>query len=216
MEHFSKTIVWDTAKWRFLPAKKGGDLPRLAAFKDGWVSYNKAGIIGAAGRYGIPVLLLAAIAWIEVGGRDLSIHPGASHKSTGGMLPHWAKNQSTGKIKAAAVNTGSLRLLKAVQILGLEPALLLPGQLDKIAAILQTDLSTLDEAAKLLNKLLKAEAPAQGGNKTTGQEQIRMVGERYAAGPGVNAVEFKTKTKTASSYGNEVLTRMLHVEGLLL
>jgi hypothetical protein len=59
---------WDIFKWRALSEIMGGGRAYLEAYKDGWIVYNKFRIKDAAEQHRIPPVLLACVAWAEVGG----------------------------------------------------------------------------------------------------------------------------------------------------
>ena len=67
-DSYPKWTVWDALKWYLFPNKRGGGMKYLNAFKDSWIIYNKDRIFSAASSAKIPPLLLAGVAWNEVGG----------------------------------------------------------------------------------------------------------------------------------------------------
>jgi len=65
---YPKWSVFDALMWKLAPERFGGGRPRLEAFKDAWIVYNKMRIVSEAKGGSIPADMLGCVAYNEVGG----------------------------------------------------------------------------------------------------------------------------------------------------
>ena len=227
-----KWTEWDFIRWQILPEKFGGGDAYLMSFKAAWIRYNKYNIAKSSERYAIPPLLLAGVAFVEVGGTDFIDEPVFLLRSTGSV---YASNQLFRKAinsvetfagenihgrlnnfsrpEFTSMGSVSIQLRRAAETLGIEN----PSEfrLAVLAKALQSDVVNLDIVANHLSQLVSIDFPLLTNAKVLSDDQIRIVGTRYYEGPEVSMEKIKLKSKAPNSYGNTILKRKALLTSLL-
>lgn len=217
-----KWEIWDVFKWRVLSKKFGGGDAYLHAYKDGWIVYNKHKINGAAAQYKIPAILLASVAWAEVGGK-----PDGFKKPV--FMGRYLQRRLAGRptfFGKPPQNTSfgavSMQLRVAAGELGLSIEAMPYSDQANLISCLETDTFNLRVVAQHLRNLILHDNPATDTlNLST--EQFIVVGARYNRGIERPLVDITSSIKLApgtqgrnfSEYGRRMLEHRDHVSALL-
>ena len=223
---YPKWTVYDALMWKIAPEKLGGGRPRLDAYKDGWIAYNKARILDAAKSHAIPADLLGCVAYNEVGGdppfvkRDIVL-PLRQFDWSG---PDWVDRHLTIFPRPSATSEGAIKiqLRAAARQLGLDPDRLSYSQQNTMTRCLEVDVFNLDVVASLLRSLLEKDFPDADPNNLT-DDQFAIVGSRYNRGDARPLADFIASLRSPpgaanrkySEYGRAMLTHRAHVRPLL-
>lgn len=220
--NYPKWNSWDIFKWRALSEKMGGGRAYLEAYKDGWVVYNKFRIKDAAEQHRIPPVLLACVAWAEVGGKPDGIKRPAFRARTlqrtlAGRPVKFGKPP-----EETSVGAVSIQLRVASKELGIPVELL--SYLDRMNLItcLETDAFNLNIVARHLKNLILFDYPGIDTSNLT-DEQFIVAGSRYNRGIERALDDFANSIKLPpgsqgrqfSEYGRGMLEHRGHVLTLL-
>lgn len=223
---YPKWTAWDAIKWKLLPTKVGGGKVHLYSYKDSWILYNRNRIRDAAGEAEIPVYLLAAVAWEEVGGKPdfvkkTIVYPIRDFDWSG---PDWVDEHLTMSSHPHKTSFGavSIQLGVAAKTLGLDPMKLDLDEQWKFIKCLETDAYNLKVVAKHLYDLIMYDFP-NADTKNLTDEQIAVVGSRYNRGierklnDFINSLQAApgTKTREYTEYGRTMLRRRERILELL-
>lgn len=219
---YPKWNSWDIFKWRVLSEKMGGGRPYLQAYKDGWVVYNKFRIKDAAQQHRIPPVLLACVAWAEVGGKPDGIKRPAFQGRTlqrtlAGRPVKFGKPP-----EETSVGAVSIQLRVASKELGIPVELLSYPDRMNLITCLETDVFNLIVVAQHLKNLILYDYPGIDTSNLT-DEQFIVAGSRYnrgierALGDFVNSIKLPpdSQGRQFSEYGRRMLEHRGHVLTLL-
>lgn len=221
-----KWTVWDVVSWKVIPARFGGGYQYLSSYKDAWVVYNRLRIAAAANLHNIPPLLLASVAWAEVGGKPDGVkRPAFLARTFDYNGPDWMDRNwtVTGKPpEQTSFGAVSMQLRVACRELGLNIDNL--SLQDKLAVVscLENDFSNLSLVARHLHSLILHDYPSANTKELT-DEQFIVVGARYNRGTEralsdiTNSIKQEpgSKGREYSEYGRTMLAHKKHVAELL-
>ena len=216
-ENYPSWTSWDFIRWWVVPAKLGGGRSYLERYKNGWVVYNRERIQAAARNARIPALLLAGVAWNEVGGKpdamDSLAFPVRSFDWCG---PDWVDRRLTVTKRPELTSMGavSIQLRVAAQTLGLDISSMSFGERQRLQGALESNVFNLNVVAMHLYNLIKRDFPEADTINLT-DEQFVVIGSRYNRGTArkkedyiasINAAP-GTPVREYSSYGRTMLRR---------
>jgi len=217
-----KWSSWDIVKWRALSEKIGGGRAYLEAYKDGWIVYNKFRIKSAAEQHRIPPVLLACVAWAEVGGKPDGIKRPAFQIRTlqrrlAGRPVKFGKPP-----EETSVGAVSIQLRIASKELGIPIEVLSYSDRMKLITCLETDSFNLNIVAQHLKNLILFDYPGIDTSNLT-DEQFIVAGSRYnrgierALGDFLNSIKVLpgSQGRQFSEYGRRMLEHRDHVLTLL-
>lgn len=222
---YAKWGTWDALVWKLWPQWARGGAPTLTAYKDAWSVYNKTRITESATQYSIPPLLLACVAWAEVGGKpDWTKRPAFEVRSFDWSGPNWMDKYMTitkppGETSFGAV---SIQLRAVARELGFNLDQLSYDQQSRMIDCLETDAFNLDIVAKHLRGLILYDYPDAKTTDLT-DEQFVVAGSRYNRGTQRSLADFQASYKAApgtpireySSYGRAMLTHRTEIKRIL-
>ena len=224
----SKSYVkWTTldALWWKITSKTGAGNSYLYAYKDSWISYNKARIKNSAKANKIPVELLAGVAWIEAGGMpdfvDSAAHVIRSFDWSGPDFMDKNMTITKNPVKTS-VGSVSIQLANVFSILKLDLEKIDYKQQRDLIKCLETDAFNLNIVANHLFKLIKHDFKKINTEKLT-DEQIIVAASRYNRGTqrklsdfiaSINALK-GSKLRKYSEYGRSLMRRKNRIHKLL-
>jgi hypothetical protein len=197
-DYFDWGII-DVLKWE-APPIFGGDPNHLRNFKSTWVKFHGIEIVRYADAYHIPKLLLAGVAWIEVGGDPDWIDSVAHKVRTFDHLgaPYLEPITITKKPKLTSAGDVSIQIRRAAETLGWDSKNLTEKQQRKLIEILKNETANLAIVANHLWQLSKIDYL---GKPLDNDEAIRIIGTRYNRGPHLSLEQIKQNT----SYGDFII-----------
>lgn len=196
-------------QWKLVPERWGGGRPSLLAFKAAWVRYHRQRIVAAAERTRIPSLLLAGVAFIEVGGDPTWIDRVAFEtRSFDWLGPGWVDRNITITNPPSRTSFGSvsIQLRRAAQTLGLDADAMNHSDQHRLIACLQTDRVNIDMVARHLRALVLLDSPTASADLS--DDAIRLAASRYNRGPEINLERLRQNT----SYGDFILRNRAAIE----
>jgi hypothetical protein len=200
--------TWKFIKWKVLPKKLGDDRTYLRKFKDGWVYAHRQQIVRIANSHGIPPLLLAGVAFIEVGG-DPDWVDGAQYSVLTFLDSlHPSIAATLKQPEATSFGDVQIQLRRAAEAVGFEWSTMSAAQRDELLSCLGDEVGNLDIVAKHLVQLKNIDFPRRG---TIGDDEIRIIGARYNRGPHLSLEQIRKNT----SYGDFILRFKAHLLTLL-
>ena len=206
---------WDFIRYCFFPRKMGGGRPFLVQYKNGWVVYNRDRIQDAAKTAKIPALLLACVAWNEVGGMpDVMDDLAFSVRSFDWCGPLWVDRNltMTKRPEMTSVGAVSIQLRVAAHTLGLDIDKMSFNDQKQLKQALEKNGTNLNVVAMHLYNLIKNDYPATDTINLT-DEQFVVIGSRYNRGTARKKADFIASIHAApgapireySSYGRAML-----------
>jgi len=196
--------VWTTDKlmrWQLIDSHP--DAPFIRDFKMSWIYAYKDVINDAAERYGIPLLLLAGVAYVEVAGDPMWIDPLAFHARRinermfgsffGGLAGRDAVKTSYGNI--------SMQIIVAAETLGYDINNLNDAQINNIIRSLNDPIQNIYISAKHLSELRDIDFIGTGANDMS-EEQIAITAERYNRG---GAISIDSIINNSNGYGGRIM-----------
>ncbi|MDD0814376.1 hypothetical protein PSQ39_07015 [Curvibacter sp. HBC28] len=222
---YAKWSTWDWLAWKALDQQLGGGWPRLWAYKDGWIAYNKFRIFQAARHAQISAVMLACVAHIEVGGKpDESKFPAYLLRSFDWMGPDWTDRLAVLKHpNQTSFGAISIQLRAAARELGWDADKMpFKVQVDLIQC-LETDNFNLEVVAKHLRSLIEHDFPNMANSQILTDEEFIVVGARYNRGVERSLQDIRDSIKSPkdrperqySEYGRAMLRHRDHVLRLL-
>lgn len=220
--NYPKWSTWDVFKWRALSERFGGGKAYLEAYKDGWTLYNKFKIKDASEQRHIPAILLACVAWAEVGGKPDGIKKPVFQERS---LQQYLAGRPTlfGKPpENTSFGAVSMQLRVAAKELGLLVERMPYSERMKLIACLETDAFNLAVVAQHLQSLILYDNPGIDTSNLS-DEQFVVVGARYNRGIERSLTDITnsmklppgTKGREFSEYGRRMLEHRAHVSSLL-
>ena len=225
-DSYPKWSFYDALMWGMGFEGMHGGRPRLEAYKDAWIVYNKQRIIDAAKANAIPVDLLACVAYNEVGGdppfvkRNIVL-PIRQFDYSG---PDWMRKYLTLTKPPTYTSEGAIKiqLRVAAEVLGIDPASLRYAQQNALTECLETDVFNLGTVAKLLHDLIMHDDP-NADTRTLSDEQFILAGSRYNRGTERARADFikslsdppGSSSRTYTEYGRAMMRHRAHVQQLL-
>lgn len=201
---------WHIARWVALPSALGGGKEFLYRFKDMWVVGHKETILRYSRMYRLPPLLLAGVAWSEVGGKpdwiDVPVYEFRKFDHSGD--PFLEPLTITRKPGLTSFGDVQIQLRRAAETLGLDFEKLDSRQREMLLECLSDEENNLAIVAKHLSQLKNIDFP---GKADIGDEEIRIIGARYNRGPHLTLEVIKRNT----SYGNAILSHKARLLKLL-
>lgn len=205
--------VWKTSSWiwekikGFLPfyRKYLNNSEQVSEYKNAWVAYNAEYIKCLSSQYGLPPLMLAGIAWKEVGGKPKSsddfgfVIRSYDHYGTKAINKHFTIYKHPSLTSFGSV---SMQLRRAAPYLGIDADYndLTLDEMTTIIGELRSDAKNLELVCKHLVDLCKVDY--KGINPLTfNDEQISVVCTRYNRGPNLSLDQIKKNTQ----YGNDII-----------
>lgn len=183
----------DVAWWKTL-----GGQQFLYDYKDRWVRGYRNAIRAAADTYDIPRVLLAGVAWIEVGGDPDWID----------TVAYWVRG-SEGEL-TTSIAPMSLQVRRAAEELGYNPALMTDDQRDAVLESLQDPQQAIFIAARHLASLRDVDFRGKGAADLTAEE-VAVIATRYNRGPDIPLAQIRLNL----DYGIAILRRSERLMGLL-
>lgn len=222
--NFAKWTTWDFVKWKALPNVWGGGDLSLIEYKDSWIIYNRHRIISIATQNKIPPILLASVAWSEVGGKPDGVkryvHTWRTYNHSG---PSWVQGyipvEYPRKTSAGAV---SIQLRVVIKELGINPDQVSYSEEQALISCLETDVFNLNIVAKHLRGVIRYDYPSANSEDLT-EEQFIVAGARYNRGIERKLSDITNSLKQSpnspgrefSDYGRSLLRNKEHVMRLL-
>ncbi|OED42976.1 hypothetical protein AB833_04940 [Chromatiales bacterium (ex Bugula neritina AB1)] len=198
----------DVVKWRYLPEFAGGDKNLLRNYKNAWVINHSSSIKEQAKKYGISVILLAGVCWIEVGGDpdwiDSIAYPIRSfdHMADPLLEPFTI----TKKPELTSMGDVSIQLRRAAEAANLDFAKLNSEQKNQLIECLSDEDVNIAFVAKHLSQLKEVDEVC-----FLADEELRIIGARYNRGPHLSLEQIKLNT----SYGEFILKKKSDLKALL-
>ncbi|HEY2290787.1 MAG TPA: hypothetical protein VGM86_08815, partial [Thermoanaerobaculia bacterium] len=201
--------TWDVVTWKF-PLL--GDSNYIFDFKRRWVTAYQGAINAAAARFDLPPLLVAGVAYNEVGGDPQWIDNVAYGIRSFDHLadPLLEPLTITRPPRLTSFGNVSMQIRRAAETLGYNPADLTSGQEDLIIASLEDAQTNIFIAAAHLAQLRDIDFPGVGAAQLT-DDQIAVVATRFNRGPDLSLERIRQNL----SYGRAILRRRTEVEGLI-
>lgn len=223
---FQKWSAWDAVLWYFLPdyddLVRTGE-PRSLAYKLAYLQFNKDLLIYYSQLENIPVLLLAGVAFNEVGGMPekskaygvLQIH----------QLMDFIKRDGNKISNATSVGSLAIQLRAAAETLGLDASTLTTTQQLQLANCLLDDDFNISIVARHLKSLILFDNPGLINTGVLTDDQLIIAGSRYNRGIERKKEDFilsiesnaAPEVRNYSSYGRTILRRkaiILEIMGL--
>lgn len=213
---FPKWSIWDLGLWYVLPDNERliytGE-PRSLAYKLAYIQFNKDILIHHAQLENIPVLLLAGVAFNEVGGMP------ENSKAYGVLqiyqLVDFIKRDGNKTANATSVGSLAIQLRAAAETLGIEPGSLTTTQQLQLANCLLDDDFNISIVAKHLKSLILFDNPDLEDTSILSEQQLVIAGARYNRGIERKKEDFITsisvdalpEVRNYSSYGRTILRR---------
>lgn len=180
---FPKWSAWHAGLWYFLPDHddliRTGE-PRSLAYKLAYLQFNKDLLIHYSQLENIPVLLLAGVAFNEVGGMP------ENSKAYGVLQLHqlmdFIKRDGNKISNPTSVGSLAIQLRAAAETLGLEANKLTTTQQLQLANCLLNDDFNISVVAKHLNALILFDNPGLINTGLLTDEQLIIAGSRYNRG----------------------------------
>jgi hypothetical protein len=192
--------LFDTAK-RFVAQKTGiGDKHILSKYKDAWTRAHRKEIVDTAGFNEIPVLLLAGVCWIEVGG-DPDVVDRIAHavRSFDHLGDPWLEPLTITKVpEQTSLGDVSIQLRRAAESLGPAWSSLSDSDKNKIVQCLLDEPCNVSVVGRHLKQLKQIDFPTGVGPEA---QIIRVTGSRYNRGPSLSLDQILLNT----SYGDFIL-----------
>ena len=170
----------------------------LYDYKDRWVRGYRDAIRAAADTYDIPRILLAGIAWVEVGGDPDWIDSAA-----------YALRGSEGEL-TTSIAPMSLQVRRAGEELGYDPDTMNDAQRDAVQASLEDPQQAIFIAARHLATLRDVDFAGQGAADLSAEE-VAIIAKRYNIGPDIPLAQVRLNL----DYGIAILNRGEHILELL-
>jgi hypothetical protein len=199
----------DAAK-RFAAQNLGiGDKQILSKYKDAWTRAHRKEIVETAGFNSIPVILLAGVCWVEVGGDPDFIDQAAfAVRSFDHMADPWLEPLTITKVpEQTSLGDVSIQLRRAAETLGPSWSSLSNEDKNKIVQCLLSEPCNVGVVGRHLSQLKRIDFP-NGGVEA---EIIRITGSRYNRGPDLSLEKIRMNT----SYGDFILNIQPRLTGLL-
>lgn len=223
--NYPKWSSLDAFMWKMWPQRFGGGFPHLSDYKDAWVLYNRLRIVAVARKNKIPPVLLASVAWAEVGGKpDESKRPAFALRTFDWSGPGWIDRNLTitkppGETSFGAV---SIQFRAAVRELGIDADSLSYEEELRLVSCLETDVFNLEIVARHLQGLVLHDYPG-ADSENLSEEQFIVAGARYNRGIERKLSDITDSLTAApgsagreySSYGRAMVNHRTHVESLL-
>jgi|SRR5580658_1118439 hypothetical protein len=201
---------WQAIKWKLLPEWLGGGPQYARNYKDAWVFVHREQIKKYAELYQIPDMLLAGVAWVEVGGKpyrsklelydlrkDLRNSP--TERKVVDAIPGLKKvDKDPGQTSTGAV---AIQLRRAAEASGFDFNQLNGQQQDQLIGCLQVDENNLAIVAKHLWQLQQVDFPRR---RFLGPYPIRIIASRYNRGPELTLKQILANT----SYGDFIVDKI--------
>jgi len=189
--------AFDVARWKRLEGEK-----YLFEYKDKWVKGYRKIIRAAADTFDIPQVLLAGVAYNEVGGMmdwmdDLAYG--------GRKTVPFTKDP-----KLTSIAPMSLQVRRAGEELGYDPATMTKAQMNAVVESLQDPQQAIFLAAKHLARLRDIDYKGKGAASLT-VDEIIVIGTRYNQGPDKSLSEIMLN----KDYGIAIMKRGKHILKLL-
>lgn len=200
----------DAAK-RFVAQKTGiGDRAILSKYKDAWTRAHRGEIVETAHFNGIPVIMLAGVCWIEVGGDPDFIDRLAYRvRSFDHSGDPWLAPLTITKVpEQTSLGDVSIQLRRAAETLGRSWSSLSAKDKDKIVQCLLDEPCNVSVVGQHLMQLKRIDFPDGRGVES---EIIRITGTRYNRGPSLALAQIRQNT----SYGDFILKIGQRLTGLL-
>jgi len=171
-------------------------------FKAQWVHAYRRVIIAAANRFDLPAVLLAGVAYSEVGGDPQWIDP----------LAHAGRNVIPGTSSPLLTSFGnvSIQVRRAAETLGYDPTKLVGDQESLIIGSLGNARQNIFVAASHLADLRDVDFPNLSANSMT-IGQMRVTATRFNRGPSLTIEQIRQNL----SYGNSIINRFAQLYNLL-
>jgi hypothetical protein len=193
-------------RWKILPKWMGGDKDLLRKYKDGWVRSHREAINSLSRQYDLPPVLLAGVAWIEVGGDpteidELAYSIRSFDHSADPFLEPITITTRPGETSTGAV---SIQLRRAAEAMNLNFDQLTASQKDELFRCLDHADNNLGIVARHLWQLKNIDFP---NTRNIGTMEISIIGARYNRGPQLSNARIRKNT----SYGdfiNRISTRL--------
>lgn len=207
--------IWKTGSW--IEEKIKGLLPssrkylnnsdQVGEYKNAWVTYNAEYIKCLSNQYGLPPLMLAGVAWKEVGGKPKSTDDTAFVIRS----MDWIGNNTINKgftlsnhPSMTSFGSVSIQLRRAAPYLGLDEDYkdLTLDEMCMIIGELRSDSKNLEIVAKHLVDLCKIDYK-DINPLTFDDEQISVVCARYNIGPDMSI----NRLKKIDNYGVDIIKK---------
>jgi len=181
-------------------------------FKDQWVRGHRNAINAAAEKYNIPPVLLAGVAYVEVGGMpfwfDRATFDVRRHPIVQRIAPHvpsgYIQNQLTRQYDHTSFGHTSVQMATAAEVLGYDFNNLTMAQRRAIAESLEDPAQSIFIAASYLSHLRNNAFPGVSAEDMT-LDQISALASWYNVGPG----------DSSRANGNRILARLDRLMELL-
>ncbi|UUO04948.1 peptidoglycan-binding protein [Blastopirellula sp. J2-11] len=172
----------DLVKWR-TPVL--GDEKLIFDFKKQWCVGYVETIRAAAKKYNLPPLLVAGVAYNEVGGDPLWADD-AGYEARKNEAGRWILRQMGKSEKADRTSFGnvSIQLRRAAETLGISPATITEEQERDLINLLKNNQANIFVAAKHLQVLAEIALQGTPPSETMSQEDINLVAALYTSLPG--------------------------------
>ncbi len=189
-------IIWKSPSWL------GGDKDFLRNYKNAWVKSHATTIKNQARLNNIPVILLAGVCWIEVGGDpdwiDSIAYPIRSFDHMADPLLE--PLTITKKPELTSMGDVSIQVRRAAEAANLDISTLSSEQKDELVKCLSDEDVNIAFVAKHLSQLKTVDKLC-----FIEDEEIKILGARYNRGPSLSLSQIRANT----SYGNLILKKKM-------
>lgn len=200
--------TWDIVTWRF-PLL--GDENYIHDFKRRWVEAYRRAIVAAAETFDLPEVLVAGVAYNEVGGDPMWIDDIAhAIRSFDHSAPALEPLTVTNAPNRTSFGNVSTQIRRAAETLGYDPETLTERQEELIIESLRDPQTNIFIAAAHLAELRDIDFPGVSAASMT-EEQIRITATRFNRGPGLSLEEIQADL----SYGQAVTRRTQELDEML-
>jgi hypothetical protein len=172
-------VTWDSSdfvRWELGVGESEED------FKLRWIKDNKEVIKAAAAQYGIPAVVLAGIAYKEVGGKPMVLDDTTDWARR--HLPSWMlQGPLAGDPDNTSYGPMAVQVRRAAESLGYDPSKLTERQRNEIVASLKNPKENIFIAAQHISDLKKSSDFALADPATMTAGQGEELAARYNGGP---------------------------------
>ena len=187
-----------------------GDKAILSKYKDAWTRAHRKEIKDTASFNAIPVVLLAGVCWIEVGGDpDIIDQLAYAVRSFDHLVDPFLEPLTITKVpEQTSLGDVSIQLRRAAETLGPAWSNLSDADKTKIVQCLLNEPCNVGVVGRHLKDLKRIDFPSGNGIES---EIIRITGARYNRGPSLTLEQIRMNT----SYGDFILGIRNRLNGLL-
>lgn len=172
--------------------------PTWMEYRNKWVHAHRPIIKAVAREYDLPELLVAGVAWIEVGGKPPALDDAA-----------FEKRRFRGNPLLTSYGHVAIQLRRAAEELGYDLEAINHLQVNQIIESLRDPQQNLFIVGRHLDRLRNVDFPGKPASLMS-DEDVRITASRYVRGPDVPLESLEEE-----AYGKRILNRKEQILGLL-